>query len=148
MLVVRLPPPDARDRALRDLFVDHNMRYFRAMVLDQTAALQAALHTDKLSQRSMLHIVRNRAPLIARDQAWKLEGQAIEHWSVSAGSDEYYWVDRGDGKVREGHARLHRTLQRYSAPPDTGRKEGRNNPGQAVHCRCAAVPREAFELNH
>ncbi len=129
LLGVALPSRDARDDALRELFVDRNMALFRRLADDLAAGENATW----------------RGRLIARDQANKLFGALNEDWALRGGDDEYIWVTSKDERVRPGHARLDGTVQRYSKPPNTGRREGENNPGQAVSCRCRGIPRSAYE---
>lgn len=138
VLGAALPPPDDVDAHLIEMFVDRNMAYYRKLVRAQVQAL-AAPETE--NQRP----VRSRPRLIAKDQSWELEGALHQHWALRGGDDAYYWVTCRDDRVRPGHAALDGTLQRYSQPPNTGRKEGNNNPGQAVHCRCKGVPRSAVD---
>ena len=91
-----------------------------------------------------LWVSRNRGRMVAADQAYRLEAWTQQLWAQRVGSDEYVWLTCADDRVRPGHAVLHRTKQKWSEPPNTGRQEGRNHPGQAVHCRCRAVPVEAL----
>jgi SPP1 gp7 family putative phage head morphogenesis protein len=132
MLQVKMPAADERERVLLQLFTDRNMAYYRKVVADVVA--------DPL--RNQLW----RIPLVARAESWKLQGAVVEHWAVSAGSGAYVWHTRHDPRVRDGHAHLDGKTFSWSSPPNTGRREGNNHPGQAVACRCVAVPVEAFEV--
>lgn len=136
MLIVKLPNDEAVERGLRDLFVTHAGGYY--------AKLARELAEDVRAGKDPRDKALARMVLIAKDQAWKLEGACVQNWAVRAGGNYYYWVTCRDERVRPGHARLDMQLCSWAEPPDTG--EGRYHPGGAIHCRCRAVPKEAAEM--
>ena len=71
---------------------------------------------------------------IARDQTSKAIGQfnRIRHQQI--GIEEYIWRTAQDERVRETHAALDGTRQRYDSPPSVG------DPGSDIMCRCVAIP--------
>ncbi len=79
-------------------------------------------------------IARRKAALIAIDQVGKLQGNVAQIRQTSLGIEEYIWRTAGDDRVREEHAALDGTRQRWDDPPPDG------HPGQAVRCRCIAEP--------
>lgn len=76
---------------------------------------------------------------IARDQTLKLTAAIVQE---KAHSGQYVWWTCLDDRVRKGHALLHGSVQSWNAPPNTGREEGENHPGEAIMCRCVALPIE------
>jgi SPP1 gp7 family putative phage head morphogenesis protein len=105
--------------------------------------LQAGTPVDQLAKeiRARLHISRTRATGIAIDQTLKWHADLTRLRQQDAGIDEYDWITVGDEKVRHGHARLHKTRQRWSEPPIDNPKTGsRHHPGKAIRCRCVPRP--------
>lgn len=101
-----------------------------------------ALVSDVRKQiQERLGVVRSRAELIARDQTLKLYGQIQQERQTSAGIVEYTWSTSEDERVREDHALLDGTVQRWDTPPVVDRRTGRReHPGSDFQCRCSAVP--------
>jgi SPP1 gp7 family putative phage head morphogenesis protein len=133
--------PGKTDGFVLDLLAERNVALLRRLGADQ---LEAALRRGTDEQ---FKLVRARARLIARDQARKIADETHRQWAQAAGSEEYIWHTCRDELVRAGHGALDGTRQRWDAPPNTGRKEGHNHPGQAVSCRCRAVLIEAAEAS-
>lgn len=78
-------------------------------------------------------INRNRARLIARDQASKLNGAMNQFRQEQAGVTHYKWSTTIDGRERpEHHARNGRVFA-WARPPSDG------HPGRAINCRCRAL---------
>lgn len=128
------------DRAVLDAFVAEQERLLARIAQDQVAAIRKAVADGVTNPLETLHVSRNRLILVSGDQTHKVFAEAQAAYGPPNGSDSYVWVTRADERVRPGHARLHRTTQRWSDPPNTGRLEGNNHPGQAVRCRCTAAP--------
>ena len=80
-----------------------------------------------------------RHGLLARDQVLKLNAGINQPRQRQVGVREYDWWTSGDERVRERHVELHRTRQRWDAPPEVapGRFE---HPGGDYQCRCTASP--------
>jgi SPP1 gp7 family putative phage head morphogenesis protein len=150
MMKVKMPLPDLRTKAAIDAFAERNIELVRKAGRAQVARIRKAIaeHEEGDSLRrditDALWVSRNRGKMIARDQAYKFHAQTIEEWSRAAGSEEYLWAAHKDERTRPGHARLDGTRHRYDNPPNTGRLEGFNRPGQAANCRCRMVPVEAL----
>ncbi len=99
----------------------------------------------------LLGITENRAKLIARDQSNKMYGTLTELRANYNGWNFYEWDDSHDSRVRtlanssgySDHARLNGKIFKFSEPPITvfkGKNAGeRDNPGQAIQCRCVAL---------
>lgn len=75
-----------------------------------------------------------RAKIIARDQTSKTIGKLTKLRHQQIGIKEYDWFTSGDERVREDHAMMHGTRQNWEITPSTG------HPGEAVMCRCVAIP--------
>jgi SPP1 gp7 family putative phage head morphogenesis protein len=130
----------AGDQAVLDAFVAEQERLLARIAQDQVAAIQKAIADGMTNPLETLHVSRNRLILVSGDQTHKVFAEAQAAYGPANGSDSYVWVTRADERVRPGHARLHRTIQKWSSPPNTGRLEGENHPGQAIRCRCTAAP--------
>ena len=126
--------------------IDHwratNVHLIRSLADDLLPEVTKILNTSEdirgdLQER--FDVTASRADLIARDQTLKLNGQITEHLQTDAGITRYRWSTSHDDRVRPGHAELDGTEQEWAAPPDTGDGE-MNHPGQAIQCRCVAVP--------
>lgn len=79
-------------------------------------------------------IGRNRATLIARDQASKLNGAMTEFRHEQAGITFYRWRAVLDDRTRDNHASKNQQIFRWDKPPtDTG------HPGRSINCRCKAI---------
>lgn len=85
---------------------------------------------------------------IARDQIGTLSSQMTRLEHESMGVEEYIWKTRRDDRVRECHASLEGTVQRWDDPPEmwyrtlngivyTGRF---CHPSEDFGCRCTAIP--------
>lgn len=85
-------------------------------------------------------VSKSRAELIARDQIGKLNGQLTEQRQTSLGITEYIWSTSKDRRVRDMHADLEGTVQRWDDPPVTNENGDRNHPGGDYQCRCVSVP--------
>ena len=81
-----------------------------------------------------------RVKLIARDQTAKMSAAFNEARTRSVGIDEYTWTTAGDERVRESHADNDGQVFSFDegAPIDDDGTMG--NPGDAVNCRCVAIP--------
>lgn len=79
-------------------------------------------------------IGRNRARLIARDQASKLNAAQNQFRQEQAGVTLYKWRTILDGRERPTHNANNGKLFRWDKPPpNTG------HPSQAINCRCRAL---------
>lgn len=133
-LGVPVPVSKEGDMAVQDAFVAEQERLWAKLAAD----VARTLATD--GPEAARNQARWRARLISSDQVFKVRAEATSYYAQQADSQQYVWVTQGDERVRPGHSRLHMTVQRWESPPNTGRKEGNNHPGQAIHCRCRAAP--------
>ena len=79
-------------------------------------------------------IATNRANLIARDQVSKYNADLNRIQQQAAGIDFFQWRGAMDNRERPAHVALEGTVWRWSQPPIIGA------PGEAIQCRCVAVP--------
>ena len=78
-------------------------------------------------------IGRNRARLIARDQASKLNGAMNEFRQRQAGISHFKWRTILDGRERPEHNARNNKIYSWDRPPN-GEK-----PGQPINCRCRGL---------
>lgn len=79
-----------------------------------------------------------RAALIARDQILKLNGQVTQARHQAVGITRYTWSTSRDARVRSSHRELDGKVFEYGKPPSPDGEP--LEPGQAVNCRCVALP--------
>jgi SPP1 gp7 family putative phage head morphogenesis protein len=130
----RIPASKVGDAAVLEAFVGEQRRLLSRLNADIVAR---AVQGDPLAA---LRLAEWRAKLIATDQVYKIAAESQSYYAIQAGSRSYIWLTRADERVRPGHARLHRTRQRWNRPPVTGAHGNRNHPGMDIACRCVAVP--------
>jgi len=107
-------------------------------LLARGEGLSVSVLRDRIEER--FGVTESKADLLARDQTLKLNGQLTERLQISTGIEEYVWTTSGDERVRDSHAALDSTRQRWDTPPvvsDDGRSE---HPGGDYQCRCTAFP--------
>jgi len=75
----------------------------------------------------------NRAKLIARDQASKLNGEMNAFRQQQAGVEKFKWKTIIDGRERASHHDRNNKIYRWDAPPSGER------PGIPINCRCRAL---------
>lgn len=85
------------------------------------------------SLREAEGLSRNRAILIARDQASKLNGGMNEFRQRQAGVTHYKWRTILDGRERPSHHANNGKIFSWDKPPPTGA------PSTAVNCRCRGL---------
>ena len=88
-------------------------------------------------------VSENKARFLARQETKLLVSKYTESQYTGAGFPEYIWKNvKGSPShpVRRSHQLLNNTVQRWDSPPNTGPKEGNNNPGCPYGCRCYALP--------
>lgn len=83
--------------------------------------------------------VKVQADRIARDQVGKLFGRLTKERHVQAGITRYRWSTSRDDAVRKTHAELHGVIFAYPGHPGPRPPRG-EDPGEAIQCRCVAVP--------
>lgn len=86
-------------------------------------------------------VSESRAKLIARDQTLKFYGELNASRQQALGVDSYIWRTVNDSRVRDDHAELDGTLQRWDDPPVISSRTGETgHPGDDYQCRCFADP--------
>lgn len=88
-------------------------------------------------------VSQSKATFLARQETNLLVAQFKESRYNEVGIDEYEWqtvLGSPASPVRESHAKLNGTRQRFSNPPVVNEKGDRKNPGQDFGCRCRAKP--------
>lgn len=88
-------------------------------------------------------VSESKAQFLARQETKLLVAKFKESRYNEVGIDEYIWqtvVGSPAHPVREDHARLNGTRQRYSNPPVVNKKGDRKNPGEDFGCRCRDKP--------
>lgn len=89
--------------------------------------------------QKVLDVGDSRAQLIARDQILKINSQAQQLSQTSAGIEEYTWRTSEDERVRDSHQELDGTVHGWDDPPIVDGEAV--HPGEAIQCRCVAIPR-------
>ena len=79
-------------------------------------------------------ITERRAELIARDQTGSVNAAITEDLQTAAGIEQYEWSTSNDERVRDEHADFDGEIFDWDKPPPDG------HPGQAINCRCVAIP--------
>lgn len=100
------------------------------------ASLQAGTLNDTLADDLLKieGVTKNRAKLIARDQLGKINSRLSQIRQQSLGITHYFWSTSHDERVRDRHRRWDGDLIAWDKPPIDG------HPGQAIQCRCTAIP--------
>lgn len=118
----------------------------RAQRLAQTAqqdGTRAAEVAEALAETE--GVTLSRATLIARTEVAKANAALTQARAEAVGATHYVWETAEDGDVRESHAAMQGTVNRFDDPPTL--EDGMTgNPGEFPNCRCFAVPvlAEAF----
>lgn len=100
------------------------------------ASLQAGTLNTTLADelKKIRGVTDSRAKLIARDQLGKINSRLSQIRQQSLGITHYYWSTSHDERVRDRHRRWDGDLIAWDKPPIDG------HPGQAIQCRCTAIP--------
>lgn len=100
------------------------------------ASLQAGTLNDTLADelKKIRGVTDSRAKLIARDQLGKINSRLSQIRQQSLGITHYFWSTSRDERVRDRHRRWDGDLIAWDKPPIDG------HPGQAIQCRCTAIP--------
>lgn len=89
-------------------------------------------------------VTETRAKVIARDQMGKLNSSFNEVRQTGLGIQEYEWRGVGDQRERDSHKAMEGKRCRWDKPPIVDGEAV--HPGQAILCRCSAVPIIDLEL--
>lgn len=85
-------------------------------------------------------VSQSRAELIAEDQVLSANAELTRIRHEGAGITRYAWSTSLDEKVRPMHEALEGTIHSWDDPPVSEPDGSQNHPGQAVRCRCQAIP--------
>jgi SPP1 gp7 family putative phage head morphogenesis protein len=88
--------------------------------------------------REIGDITDRRARIIARDQTAKMNSSFNEVRQRDLGIERYTWSGALDQRERASHRAMEGSTQRWDAPPEVDGE--RVHPGQAILCRCVAIP--------
>lgn len=84
--------------------------------------------------RERVKVSRSRASLIVRNELGNAAAYAMQESQQHAGVKHYVWYSAGDNRVRPEHQARDGKQFSWDNPPSDG------HPGQAIQCRCVAVP--------
>jgi SPP1 gp7 family putative phage head morphogenesis protein len=137
--------------ALVDRFREQNVARITSLagqeLVEITELLEEAgatgLRVEQLRKRiqERFGVTKSKAALLARDQTLTLNAQIARQRQQNLGIQEYVWTTSGDGRVRDTHAELDGTIQRWDNPPEISEDGRRGHPGDDYQCRCTAYPR-------
>lgn len=83
-------------------------------------------------------VTEERAKLIARDQTSKMNAAINEERQKQVGIERYEWSTSQDERVRDSHADMEGKVCSWDDPPDVDGEKV--HPGEAINCRCTAIP--------
>jgi SPP1 gp7 family putative phage head morphogenesis protein len=93
---------------------------------------------DLLLERGRVSV--SRATTIARTETTKLNAQLSAHRAQAAGLTQFTWSTSKDERVRPEHRELDGQTFEYDDPPPADVDGSPCLPGEAVNCRCIAIP--------
>lgn len=86
-------------------------------------------------------ITKRRVRIIANDQTRKITSAMNAERAKSAGITKFKWLhSSGSAEPRKSHVAANGKVYDYSDPPAIGDNGEPVLPGQAINCRCVAVP--------
>lgn len=100
---------------------------------------QSAIYDEVTKIKGM---AKRRAELIARDQTRKATATIQVEKAAANGYTKFKWIHSGGGmEPRKLHLDYNGEIFEYANPPVIDKRTGeRGYPGQAINCRCVAVP--------
>ena len=113
-------------------------------IVDEVWSNGERVETLRAKIQDRFNVSKSKADLIARDQVLKLNGQITRERQKASGITEYIWTTARDERVRDMHAELDGTRQRWDADPVTNEQGDTNPPGGDYQCRCVAAPILSF----
>lgn len=89
-----------------------------------------------------LGIARRRAETIATDQVLTANARVTQERHRAAGVTRYEWSTSSDDRVRPEHERIDGRVFEWSSQgaPGAGIRGEPAHPGEAIRCRCVAIP--------
>jgi len=151
LIGISLREADAGVAAQVDNFIAINTSRIKSLVGEQLLDLKTLLgrprtlgtiHVSDLKKQIMatVDVTKAKAALLARDQTLTLNAQITRTRQQNVGITEYVWTTSGDERVRDAHAELDGTVNRWDDPPVSSEDGRRNHPGEDYQCRCTAFP--------
>lgn len=104
------------------------------------AAVQRGTRVEELSSfiDDRFKAMEANATTIARTETGKVYADLTEYRSRELGVEKYTWATVGDDRVRPSHAAMDGVELRWDDPPTVDGELV--HPGQAINCRCVALP--------
>lgn len=112
------------------------VQHFERLEKRLIQAVQTGIRHEALAKElyAVEDITKNRAKLIARDQVSKMNSAFSRIRQTSLGIKSYTWQTAGDERVRDEHNEYDGKEYQWDDPPPDG------HPGEAIQCRCVALP--------
>ena len=125
-----------------DLIKTIKTRYFRDIESVVKESVLGGRNTREITKilQQRFNVSKSRATLIGRDQIGKLNSQLAKKRQTDLGVETYIWQTSEDNRVRDEHIDLNETVQRWDKPPNAGTNGEPAHPGEAIQCRCIAIP--------
>lgn len=103
-------------------------------------AVSSGLRVEEISKfiDDKFEDMASNASTIARTETGKIVSSLTEYRQRSLGVDQYRWATVGDDRVRPSHRALDGQIFSWDDPPVVDGEAV--NPGQAINCRCLALP--------
>lgn len=143
--------PMLRDEGLKDFLVARAKEHAKLIssIPDRQApslesgilaAVQRGTPVDDLAGfiDDRFDTMESNADTIARTETGKIYSDITEYRSKELGVESYTWATVGDDRVRPSHAAMDGVELRWDDPPEVDGELV--NPGQAINCRCVALP--------
>lgn len=140
----------AGSQAAVDGFVEQNIGLIKSLTgtaLDEVEEMVVGAMTGGTPTLDLAKAIEerfgvawSRASLIARDQTAKLASQIAQSQQELYGITKYMWSTSGDARVRQEHADLDGSIQKWAEPPVADKAGKRGHPGELWQCRCTASP--------
>ena len=109
-------------------------------LLERSEAAGARVEVLRDAILKRFDVSKSRASLLARDQTLTLNSQIARTRQTNLGIEQYVWTTSGDERVRDTHAELDGTTQRWDTPPVVSEDGRTAHPGEDFQCRCTAFP--------
>ena len=140
-IATQVPAQDVRAWVLANVDFSRSMLDKGLDALERTAdeamaAVAAGKPTLTLAKeyQKRFDLTWHKASFLARDQTANLSAAIAQQRMTSLGVEEYQWSTVGDSRVRQAHADLDGSIQKFSNPPVASDAGDRGNPGELWQC--------------